>query len=461
MKLTYGHFKPFQGVSSQFKGFSRPATFIKIQPPFALNVAPCYIVHVPVKKKLVPGLCGLISFFFAISLFGDPLPKIQLNKFLPGLNLDKPVWMCQPPGDPNRVFVVEQGGAIIVTPKDGEGAKASEFLNISNRNPNFGYEDGLISIAFHPDFQKNHLCYIYYTLQNEEHSLYPYRSILSELKISADDPNRADVASERIILDIPQPFANHKAGLITFGPDHYLYLSLGDGGMGWDPYNNAQNSASLLGKIIRIDVSSREPNTNTNKPPLPYGIPKDNPFVNEPDFGGYGARKEIYAWGLRNPFRYSFDRETGDLWAGDVGQDLWEEVDLVVKGGNYGWCAREGAHYFKPAPEGARYIEPVIEYPHRPDLLAQSQFPNHAPGACVVGGYVYRGKKYPALQGIYIYGDFALGTIFGLRYADHKVTDYGTLLEQPKNISSFAEDLDGELYVIAFDGHLYSIAPKE
>jgi quinoprotein glucose dehydrogenase len=213
--------------------------------------------------------------------------------------------------------------------------------------------------------------------------------------------------------------------------------------------------------MIRIDVNKRDPSPDTNKPPLAYGIPDDNPFVHEPYFNGYGARKEIYALGLRNPWRYSFDRQTGELWAGDVGQDLWEEVDLIVKGGNYGWSAREGAHYFKPAPEGARYIDPVIEYPHRPDLLAQSQFPKHAPGACVTGGYVYRGKKYPALQGVYIYGDYALGTIWGLRYEDHKVSDYGTLLEQPKNISSFAEDLDGELYVIAFDGHLYSISVKE
>ena len=228
--------------------------------------------------------------------------------------------------------------------------------------------------------------------------------------------------------------------------------------MGWDPFNNAQNSSSLLGKILRIDVNSRTAiQLGKETVNLPYGIPSDNPFVGEPDYNGYGARQEVYAWGLRNPWRFSFDRQTGQMWAGDVGESLWEEVDLIVKGGNYGWCVLEGFHHFKPGPQGAQYIDPVIEYPHKPELLKESKFPNHGIGACVVGGYVYRGKKYPALQGVYLYADYALGTIFGLRYNDGRLSTYGTLLEQPKNISSFAEDADGELYVLAFDGHIYAI----
>lgn len=264
--------------------------------------------------------------------------------------------------------------------------------------------------------------------------------------------------SERILLEVQQPFANHKGGQLTFGPDGYLYLGLGDGGQGCDPFNNAQNSAALLGKFLRLDVNTRTTfQRGKETVTLPYGIPSDNPFVGEPDMNGLGARHEIYAWGLRNPWRYSFDRQTGQLWAGDVGQDLWEEVDLIVKGGNYGWNVWEGFHHFKPGPPGAQYIDPVIEYPHKPELLKESKFPRHGIGACVIGGYVYRGGKYPALQGVYLYADYALGAIFGLRYSEGKVTDYGTLLDQPKNITSFSEDAAGELYVLTYDGHIYSI----
>lgn len=402
-------------------------------------------------------LCAL--FVLAVAATAQPLPKVKLVSTFPALTLANPVWMTEAPDGSGRFFIVEQGGRILIVPKGTDGSRTNVFLDITDRHPNMAYEQGLLSIAFHPAFTNNGLFYIYYCQENTNNrDGHPYRSIVSELKVDPADPNRADMKSERILLEIPQPYANHKGGLLLFGPDGYLYLGLGDGGLNGDPHNNAQNTASLLGKFLRLDVNSRASfQRGKDTITLPYGIPPDNPFVNELDMGGAGSRHEIYALGMRNPWRYSFDRLTGQLWAGDVGQDLWEEVDLIVKGGNYGWCVREGNHYFKPGPPGAQYIDPVIDYPHRPDLLKESKFPKHDIGACVIGGYVYRGAKYPALQGVYLYADYALGSIFGLRYQDGHVTDYGTLLLQPKNISSFAEDRDGELYVLAFDGHVYSI----
>jgi glucose/arabinose dehydrogenase len=280
---------------------------------------------------------------------------------------------------------------------------------------------------------------------------------LSELK-TPDDRARADLKSERVLLEVPQPFSNHKAGQLAFGPDGFLYVALGDGGGGNDPMNNGQNTAMLLGKILRIDVNGRTTlhvaNTETN---LPYAIPADNPFSHEEDLYEHSVRKEIWALGLRNPWRFSFDPETGDLWCADVGQDKWEEINLIMKGGNYGWCVREGTHHFKPGPEGAHYIDPVMEYPHNPSLTNEAKFPDHSIGMCVIGGYVYRGKKFPALRGVYIYGDYVLGTIWGFRYRDGKVVEHSTLLKQPKNITSFAQDADGELYALTFDGKIFSI----
>jgi glucose/arabinose dehydrogenase len=400
-------------------------------------------------------------FCFGHSLAAQPLPKIKMIKIFPALTLDLPVWMSEAPDGSGRFFIVEQSGHIFVVGKGTDGSDHKEFLNIAKRNPHAAYEEGLLSIAFHPGFSSNGLCYTYYSQDRnvENDAFYSRHSVISEWKVSTEDSNRVDMKSERILIKVPEPFDNHKGGQLTFGPDNYLYCGLGDGGFNGDPLNNAQNCASLLGKIIRIDVNARDQvNQGKETNSLPYGIPADNPFVNEPDMGGAGCRHEVYALGLRNPWRYSFDRKTGQLWAGDVGQDLWEEVDLIVKGGNYGWNIREGFHYFKPGPQGAEYIDPVLEYPHQQELLKKSKFPKHPVGACVIGGYVYRGQKYPSLQGVYLYADYALGTIFGLRYENDKVADYGTLLEQPKNISSFAEDKDGELYVLAFDGHVYSLS---
>jgi glucose/arabinose dehydrogenase len=391
----------------------------------------------------------------------QPLPKIELKQVFPNLQIDRPVWMSEAPDGSGRFFVIGQAGQILVVKKDSDGGDAKEFLNIVDRHPYFENEDGLLSIAFHPGFKTNGLFYIYYNQKNpEDQNLkpqnYPFRSVISEFKVSASDPDKADMSSERIILEVPQPFWNHKGGELCFGPDGYLYLGLGDGGLGGDPFGSGQNCSTLLAKMLRIDVNSR---THIGRHDLQYGIPLDNPFVHEPERGDSSTRKEIFAYGLRNPWRYSFDRQTGDLWVGDVGQDLWEEIDLVTKGGNYGWNVREATHHFKPGPSGAQYIDPVMEYPHRADMKPQCLFPDHPTGNCVIGGYVYRGKQFPALDGIYVYADYSPGDIYGFRYDHdaHKVTAEGTLLRQPKSITSFAEDLDGEIYVLTQDGQIYLI----
>ncbi len=405
----------------------------------------------------------------ATAVTAQDLPKITLTPVLSKLQIERPVWMSEAPDGSHRLFVVYQTGKILIAKKGSDGADTKEFFNIEDRDPKAGNENecGLLSLAFHPGFVTNKLFYVYYNQknanQNSRPQNYPIRSVISEFKVSDDDADKADLKSERIVLEVNQPFGNHKGGQVSFGPDGFLYIGLGDGGAADDPFNSGQSVSTLLAKMLRIDVNGRQKiGRAPNQRELAYSIPNDNPFVKEPEMGDRGAHKEIYALGLRNPWRFSFDRNNGALWCGDVGQNIWEEVDLIEKGGNYGWNTREGTHHFKPGPHGATFDEPVIEYPHQPRFQKEAMFPDHQIGLCVVGGYVYHGKKSPTLEGVYIYGDYNLGEFWGLRYdaAAKKVTAHGELLKQSDNIDSFAEDADGEVYALMQSGKIYQLTAQ-
>ena len=330
-------------------------------------------------------------------------------------------------------LVQGRNGRVLVTEQDGriralDGASAGdldviEFLDISDRVSNRRSEEGLLGLALDPT-NEAHL-YVYYSAAR------PRRSVVSRFTI-ADDHPRADPDSELVILEVEQPYANHNGGQIAFGPDGYLHIGLGDGGAAGDPLGNGQDTATLLGAVLRIDVSRATPEQ-------PYAIPPDNPFAPG------GGRGEIWAYGLRNPWRFSFDRDTGDLWAGDVGQNRWEEIDLIERGGNYGWNVLEGNHCFgvRDGCQREGMAAPVWEYSLDGEPCS------------VIGGYVYRGSAIPWLKGVYVYGDFCSGEVFGLRYADGVVMEHQRLADTGRRIMSFAEDKGGELYLLTQKSGVY------
>ena len=311
-------------------------------------------------------------------------------------------------------FVVEQPGTVVRVSTKNEVVNRVPFIDISDRVVSGG-ERGLLGLALDPTFASSGVFFLHYSkAPRGETIIARYRT---------DGTGRGDPASERVILEVPQPFTNHNGGQIRFGPDGYLYIALGDGGSAGDPVGYAQNLNSLLGKILRLDVRGGDDST-------PYQIPADNPFR------APGARPEIYALGLRNPWRFSFDRTTGALWAGDVGQNNSEEIDVVSRGGNYGWNVREGVTCFKPRRGCATsgFIAPIHVYPH-------------SVGRSVTGGFVYRGKDIPDVVGRYVFGDFVSGTIWSIALdgGSHQV-----LLNTTLSISSFGEDPSGELYVVGY-----------
>ena len=274
----------------------------------------------------------------------------------------RPLFLTYPPDGTNRVVVVDQNGRVVIFPNDPNASSVGTFLDLTGRVGREGTEEGLLGLAFHPRYAENGFVYVYYTAYN------PRRSVISRFRVSSD-ANRLDQASEMVILEIGQPFANHNGGMIVFGPDGFMYIGLGDGGGPNDPSRNGQNLGVLLGKLLRIDVDRQEPGRA-------YAIPTDNPFVSQA-----GARGEIWAYGLRNPWRFSFDRATGAIWAGDVGQSRLEEVDIIRKGLNYGWNVMEGNSCLSGTTCNRAGLEPPIaEY-------------GRDKGCSVTGGYVYRGPR--------------------------------------------------------------------
>ena len=344
--------------------------------------------------------------------------------------LDAPVDLQAPPGDRARLFVVEQAGRIRIVRNN---AVAGTFLDIVGRVGSGG-ERGLLGLAFHPRYAENGRFFVNYTDRSGD-------THVSEFRAQPPSSDSADPASERELLFVAQPFANHNGGGLAFGNDAKLYIALGDGGSGGDPFGNGQSLATPLGKILRIDVDAG----------TPFAVPPDNPFVATP-----GAFPAIWAYGLRNPWRISFDRATGDLLIADVGQNAFEEVDVGLvsrRGGeNYGWNVMEGSHCFDPPGgcSGAGLTLPVIEY-------------SHALGCSITGGYVYRGCRLPGYHGTYFYGDYCTSLIRSFRLQDGAATDErdwtSALSGGVDAISSFGVDGDGELYIVDHTGEVYRIVP--
>ena len=355
---------------------------------------------------------------------------VRLDVAFENLTFDRPVDLQEPDDGSDRLFVLEQAGIIRVFEKRADVGNAPVFLDIRDRVNDSGNEEGLLGLAFHPEYASNGEFFVDYTASD------PRRTVIARYRVDPNDPLRALEDSEEVILEVGQPYGNHNAGQIVFGNDGFLYVTLGDGGSGGDPHGNGQDRSTLLGSILRIDVDRAEGGRN-------YAIPPDNPFAGNSD----GFREEIYAYGLRNPWRISFDSETGRLWAADVGQNSYEEVDLIENGGNYGWNVMEGLHCFEPSSgcdtEGR--MDPIVEY-------------GHSLGRSITGGFVYRGENVPELAGKYVYGDFASGRIWTLEYDGANAVN-SELFDTGLGISSFGVDRNHELYVLAFDGKIYWFTP--
>ncbi len=370
----------------------------------------------------------LLFFLFLTNSFA----QYQLTDAFPGLSgFSSPVDFQNAGDCTNRIFVVEQAGIIRVFGNNPVVTSTKTFLNITDRVTS-GSELGLLGLAFHSDYENNGYFYVNYTAPS------PLRSVISRFSVSATNPDSADKNTELVLFTQSQPFANHNGGQLRFGPDGYLYIALGDGGSGGDPNNNGQSLTTLLGKISRIDVDNPELGLN-------YGIPADNPFKD--NTAGY--REEIYAYGLRNPWRFSFDFVTGWLWCGDVGQGSWEEIDIIENGKNYGWRCYEGNNTYNTSgcSGSSNYTFPIWVY-------------SHSPECSITGGFVYRGPNQPGLVGKYVYADYCSDKIWALTYDGINPATNQLLLTTSGSPVSFGTDEANELYICTFgSGRIYKFVP--
>ena len=346
--------------------------------------------------------------------------QITYEKAFPNLTFEKPVELLTPPDSSDRIFIIEQRGIIKVFPNNDTVTSTKDFLNIRSKTNCCG-ERGLLSLAFHPNYKSNGLFYINYNINDGK-----LKTIISEFKVSANDPDKADAGSERVIMNFEQDFSNHNGGQLLFGDDGYLYIGVGDGGSGGDPNNRAQDTSNILGNVLRIDIDNK---SNGKE----YAIPADNPFLGKP------GMDEIYSYGWRNPWRMSMDPLTKEIWVGDVGQNAIEEISLVKKGANMGWKIMEGDECYRSSNCNQSGLEPPVY------TYDQTQGDRS-----VTGGFVYRGKKSVKMLGKYIYGDYVSGRIWMLEKNGSTVTNE-FLFDMQGRVSSFGVDLSGELYMVDYN----------
>ena len=377
----------------------------------------------------------LLSIIFLFNLSSSLYAEYTVENVFPNLSFIDPVGIYHAGDNSNRLFVLEQTGTIKVFNNDSSIENADVFLNLTSIvEQDGGYtEEGLLGLAFHPNYMINRYFYVNYTSHN------PRRNVIARYTVSDNNPNQADPESAFIILEVNQPYTNHNGGQMGFGPEGYLYIIFGDGGSAGDPLGHGQNLSTLLGSLIRIDVDNPTDGLN-------YGIPSDNPFI-----APLSARNEIYAYGLRNMWRFSWDPVTGLLWGSDVGQYDWEEIDIIYPGLNYGWNTMEGNHCY-PAGSNCNsegFEPPVWEYALYVD------------GVCsITGGFVYRGSNIPSIYGKYIYGDWCTGDIWGLTYSEEGNHTNEHLLVSGINITSFGVDGNNELLICANES-IYKLSSDE